>query len=432
MKKAIPALLLLVLVFYHLYPQGRSIYYFGYSFIFASGAIGLVVFLFSKSFFPEVVKVLLSYLPLAFFCMFTRFLNSYYDPFLLDTSKSLFAWFFSAFLIVFIFNKIHKNGSIQLLMYYIIIAVVIQGIISIAMYMNPAVDKYFTDLMMMDDLAKLKRAETKGERLLGYGIAFFGVGIICGVALNLVIFVLMTQRLNQVKRILLSLCYAFIFYVGLLSARTTLVGAAVSIVLLAVLTISNKSRTINNAQLLSFFGVIAVLLVVGQTLCYFYFPQFAGWAFEAFTNYSETGELRTESSDGLYGMFLLPQTTSVWMFGNAHMLFWGTDVGFTRLLFYIGLPGTIAYFYFQYAVTKASFTKYTALNYTLMAMFVLVLALNVKGLADVNSFLFIIFFYVMYRKYFIIIPEQQKLKNAQRRKYLNNSSVQSKQPVGRL
>jgi hypothetical protein len=210
-----------------------------------------------------------------------------------------------------------------------------------------------------------------------------------------------------------------------------LAGAAISLALLAILIVSSKSRTINNAQLISWFGVIFVILIIGQTLCYFYFPQFADWAFEAFTNYEETGEWRTESSDGIYNMFMVPKTLSVWLYGNAHMLFWGTDVGFTRLLFYFGIPGTLSYFYYQWKVLEMSLTKFTALNYTLYALGVLVLVLNIKGLADVNSFLFIIFFYITYQKREIIIPQQQKL-NAIRRRDQYYSSLQREESVRRV
>ncbi|NDW09237.1 hypothetical protein [Dysgonomonas sp. 520] len=412
--KYIFRLLFFALVFYHIFPQGLSV--FGSSFIFASGVIGLGLFVYERAPVPETKKIFAAYLPITFMCLLTFLINNlYYDPFWWDSVKTIFGYYFSAYLIIMIFNKLHPNGSIQTIVIYIVAAIIAQGIISILMDRIPVVNSFFEDLMLMDELTKFKRLETKGERLLGYGIAFFGAGIIYGFGLILLIFILMTKKTNQLGRIFLAICYAFIFYVGLLSARTTMIGGGASLVLLILLFVKGKQVKISTEQLILFFVIIIVILGIGQTLCYLYYRDFYDWAFEAFTNYKESGELRTDSSDGLSNMWAFPQTVQGWIFGDGHMLFRGTDIGFSRLLLYIGIPGTLAYFYFQYVVMKTTFTQYKSLNYTVTVLFLYNLFLNVKGLADINTVTFIIFFYVMYHKYYIVIPERQKVIAMQRK-----------------
>lgn len=428
LRKSIPCTLLFVLMFYYIYPQGLEV--FNSSFLIIMGVVGLGVFFYNQTVFPEMIKVLFAIIPLLLFCLLTAYVNRYDDGYLLQTIKSNLGYFFSAYLIALIFFKIHPDGGIKLFFYYFIGVVTLQGIISIAMYFDPAVDKFFTDLMMMSDLAILKRNETRGERLLGYGIAFFGVGILCGIGLMVIIYILVAERTSKLERILLAILYSFIFYYGLLSARTTMIGGAASVVLLVVLMMTSKSRKLNLGQLTLFLGIIISILVIGYTLCYMYFDEFADWAFEAFINYNETGELRTRSSDGLEDMFILPDTTQLWLIGHGHMAFWGTDVGLSRLLFYFGLPGTLAFFFFQGMLIKLCWTKNMQLNLFLVGTFFFNLVINYKGYSDLNYIYFMIYFYLIYRKYYVF--KSKKHLSALQEQVIRNRTLQSKESVGRF
>jgi len=280
---------------------------------------------------------------------------------------------------------------------FIISAIALQCIITIFMYIYPSVSDFFTSLAMKADLDELKRTQTEGIRLLGYGVAFFGAGLICGVALILTIYVLMSRHFNLLQIIFLCLLYVFIFYIGLFSARTTTIGLVASLALLVYLIFKEKSNTF---QAYKFIGIGVIFLLIGYTLCFIYFPDFTDWAFELLNNYETTGELRTDSSDGLQHMFILPKNIQVWLFGIGVMYYWGSDVGYTRLLFYSGIPGTLSFFYFSYILSKKSVTKNQKFSITLFFLYVYNLALNVKGFSDLNCFLFLfLFFFLMKRNY---------------------------------
>jgi len=302
MKKIIGSILLVVLIFYHLYPQAIS--FFGFSFIFTSGGLGLGLYLYNGKPYTEIIKVIAAYLVFGAAYLITYYVTMHSDPYFFNNTKSQVAWIFSAYLISYIFFQIHPKGTFVQLIYYVVFAVTLQGIISIAMHENGSINSFFSSLQMTDWLASSRRDMTEGERLLGYGTAFFGAGIIYGMSLILTMYILVKVKLNTISLLIVSGVYAFQFFVGILSARTTIVGFFASIVLLIVSLFFGKGM--QKTQYIRFIALMGLFGVIGYTLCYIYFPEFAGWAFEAFINYHETGEFRTQSSDSLEYMMRFP------------------------------------------------------------------------------------------------------------------------------
>lgn len=406
MNKIIGPASFLLFLFYCIFPQALSL--FGYSFLFTSGVVGLVLYLYHGSPFGEVIKIGLAYLPIIIFALLSAYMNNYYgDSYVWNLSKTQFAYVFSAYFLIFLFFQVHPQGSVKILMYYVIGVIVLQGVISIAMHLNSRIYDFFDSIQTLDYMAAARRAETRGSRLLGYGTAFFGAGIVYGAALILLAYMIVAEKKSAVQTVFYTLIYAFVFFVGILSARTTMIGAAVSMGVMLVIFIWGRER--NTKQFTIFFLLAMVSVTVLQTIAYTYFPEFAEWAFEAFTNFSETGELRTESSDSLSYMLVFPSDLHTWLFGKASMEFWGTDVGYSRLLFFFGALGFIAYFFYSAVLVKISFTKNKALNFTFVGLLVLSFVLNYKGLTDLNSFHSIFAFYFLYYKYYIYTPKMYML-----------------------
>jgi hypothetical protein len=420
MRKIILSLILVVLVFYYIYPQALAVR--GSSFILASGVLGLGLFFYNGMPYSEIMKIVGGYATIFFACLFTGFMVNYYDPFMTGYPKTQFAWVFSAYLVIYVFFLAYPRGTLIQFLYFVIAAIFLQCLITIVMYYNDAARAFFNSLQLTDWLAEAKRQETEGSRLLGYGTAFFGAGLVCGLGLILIVYVLMAQKLKLWVIIILAIAYAFIFYVGLLSARTTIVGLIASMILFIFLIFKGK---VSMGQSLKFLGLCAILASIGYTLCYMYFPEFSDWAFELFINYEESGEIRTNSSDGLDNMFMLPPDFDVWLRGYGGMTFWGSDVGYTRLLFYFGLPGTFAYFFCQFVLMRMSFTRESALNLTLLTIYAYNLALNVKGLSDLNPFFMFFVFYFLHYQYYIYTPYLQRLGkfNSTKLRYAVQSST---------
>lgn len=71
------------------------------------------------------------------------------------------------------------------------------------------------------------------------------------------------------------------------------------------------------------------------------------WSLEFYYNFESEGKLFTQSSDQVFQSLTLPDRALTWLFGNgdysdrSH----GTDSGYLRILFTIGLFGTLIHYY---------------------------------------------------------------------------------------
>lgn len=409
MKKIVGMLFLLVVVFYHIYPPALQIPVVGNSAIFATGGLGLALYLYHGRPYTEIIKIVFAWLFFGFTYLISSYVWMMSDPasYYINNTRSNIAWLFSAYFVVYIFFQIYPKGSFFTFIYYIVAAIVLQGIIALLMYRIPAVDDFFRSLQLPNALQEERMDATEGERLLGYGIAFFGAGVIYGMGLIVAAFIIIKQKHNLLRLFFLCAIYAFIFFVGVLTARTTVVGLAASIILVLLVKLFDKSSP--KGQFLKFVSFAVIFGVIGYTLIYIYFPEFADWAFELFINYSETGELRTSSSDSIEHMFILPSEFLVWMIGYGDMRFWGSDVGYSRLLIYGGILGTFAFFFYQFVLARIAMTKDKGQVFMMLVMLGYVMALNIKGLADINSFLYLFAFYFLYYRYFIYTPKLERL-----------------------
>lgn len=426
MKKILLSILLLLLVFYHIFPQALSPLR-GSSFIFTSGLIGLALYFNNNFPYGGLTPIVKAYLPFTLWAILAGVVAEYFqDNYLSNYTRSQVAWIFSAYLISYVFFKAYPRGTFIQFLYFVVGAILLQAVISLIMSQNESVRNFFFSLQMTDLVDQIKREDTEGQRLLGYGIAFFGAGIVYGLGLILLVYILMKEKLNLIKTSLLAMVYIIFAYVGLLSARTTTTGIFASLILMILLFFFGGDT--KKSQMWSFLAIAALLAVVGYTLTYEYFSSFADWAFEAFINFFEAGEFRTRSSDGLENMFYLPEDTRMWIIGRGGMAFWGSDVGYTRLLFYFGLPGTLAFFFYQFYLMKMSATKDTAFVLTLLVIFAYNLGLNIKGLSDLNLFIYLFVFYFLHYRYFIYSPSAKRGYNATT---LRNA-IQSPTPRRRL
>lgn len=404
MKVYLERFLLLLIFFYYIYPQALNT--FGSSFIILPGILGLGLYAYHKFPFKEVIYLVLAYLSFAFIVFITSYINMVNEVFLFGYTKSQIAWFFSAYLIMFLLFKIHKNPSSITIASYITSAVILQCICTVLMNFNPSVKEFLTALELQAEVTESLRDEVEGTRLVGYGIGFFGAGFIAGYGLIFTMFIITQAKLKKKGVLLLSMLYVFIFYIGVLSARTTIVGAAMSIVLLLIFYFRDykKLKRRMSIMLISF----VLLIILGSSIIYAYFPSMTSWAFELFTNLSQKGTLETKSSSGLEEMFYFPEDFHTLMFGTSNMGFWGNDVGYTRVVFYCGIIGMIVFYSYAMIIALISFTKDWSTNILLTIIVIYGLALNVKGFTDMHSILYLFFMFFMYYKYYIYRPKLYK------------------------
>lgn len=415
-------ILLLVLVFYYIYPQALDVR--GSSFIFMSGIIGIIVYILHKIPFKEVFHVLLFFGAYIAVCLLTAYLNHKYDDdFMLSFLKSQMAWFFTAYLIIYFLFKLYKPPTFEILLTYILLAIALQCAITLLMYFNKEANDFFFSLQLQAEIDEAKKEMAGEYRLIGYGAGFFGAGIVAGYGLMLVTYIIMKVKMNVTQFILMALLYTFIFFIGLFSARTTVVGAGLSIVVFATLYLFDVQP--QRRQGLVFLVSLVGLLSIGASLCYIYFPDFTDWAFELFNQAKSGRGFQTNSSNGLYEMFYAPEDFRTFLIGNGSMKFFGSDVGYTRLWYHSGLLGIVIYFLFGFYIVKKTWTKDWTINFIMLMIAVDSMLMNIKGLTDLNMVLYLFFFYFMFYKYYIFYPKM-RIKQ-QEAILLNKMSTQNNQ-----
>lgn len=399
-KKMVPMLVPLILMFYFMYPQALSIG--SSSFVALAGLVGLAVYAYHRFPFKEIFTAFFG-LALLFFFEFTiAWINNtgFSEP--IGYARTQIAWFFTAYLVLLAIFSIHKKPTFNTFLLYIVASITLQSIIAFFMYINDDVQQFFFSLQMQIEYTEDIVAEVESQRLLGYGIGFFGAGAICGIGLIAASYLFMRMKFELKGFILLVACYVFMFYIGLFMARTTVVGMAIGILLIAFL--YWKDNRSEKRQVKPLIIISILLMIGGYIFAMFYFSTFSDWAFELFTNFIETGSLQTKSSNGLEEMFVLPKDPHIILFGTGNIGFWGNDVGYTRLFYYLGIPGTIIFFLYQVFIIHLSKTKDWAVNSFAITIFIYTLALNIKGLIDLNYILYSVFLYFLFYKYYIYYP----------------------------
>ncbi|MDR1717497.1 MAG: hypothetical protein LBS20_16810 [Prevotella sp.] len=402
LKEIIPMFLPLILTFYFIYPQALDIR--GSSFILLSGVLGLGLYTYHNFPFREVIYVMTGLLVMLFIFYTSGWLNDTNDPYTFGYIRSQIAWFFSAYLVIFSIYKIHKKPSFNIVLLYIAAAIGLQALITFGMNQSEAIHDFFFSIQMQAEYTEDVMDVGGSQRLMGYGIAFFGAGVISGIGLIVISYLLMRLKLNNKGFIALILLYVFTFYIGLFMARTTVIGAAVGLVVIGILYFWDNKSVKKQARI--FFISSIFMMAGGYVFAMFYFPHFSDWAFELFTNFIRTGKLETRSSNGLEQMFLIPKDLDTLIFGSGRMSFFGTDVGYSRMLFWIGIPGTIYFYCFAMLVARLYLTKDWAVNLMSAAIIIYSLGLNVKGWVDLNLIIYLFFFYFMFYKYYIYIPSR--------------------------
>lgn len=398
--KSLKILGLLLFVFYYTYPQALDVR--GGSFIVPTAVLGLGLYAWNRFPFVEVYKVIIFFLCFLFWCYFSEFSNSLYGNFRMTYIRSQMAWFFSAYLLNFLLFNTHKKPRLEVLVGYMASAVVLQSIITFAMNQNEWANDFFYSLQMQNIYDEETKELIEEQRLLGYGTALFGAGMIAGYGLILLGYLISKLKLNFIQLLAMVSAYAFVFFIGLFSARTTTIGLAISILLICVLYFVDGN--VQRKQVHKFFWTSAIMFAVGATLAALYFPDYTDWAFELFDNFVETGSLSTESSDALYHLFYLPPTIGGMFIGEGNMEFWGNDMGYTRLIFYIGLIGTGIYFGYQIYIASLIMTKDLSANLLIITIVSYSLVLNVKGFTDLNPYLYLLLFYFLFYKYYRYYP----------------------------
>src|SRR5690606_36927125 len=131
------------------------------------------------------------------------------------------------------------------------------------------------------------------------------------------------------------------------------------------------------------------------------------YTFELFVNYFSGSGFETRSSNKQLEMYIFPEKITTRLFGDGRMqkpsggYYMKTDIGYTRLLIYFGLPCILFFVYklFKYTKILSSLAGTRVLKYFFLTMVFWFLIIYFKGLATYsNYFVLFLSFLVLTRK----------------------------------
>ncbi len=269
----------------------------------------------------------------------------------------------AAYVAVFFLIKTHGYVSFNLISTYYIIAMTVQCIIGLTIYLNGDAAGFFGDVQAYNELDTITIAKSQDVRILGFGAQFMNAGVILGFGLMLLAVLVKRVKMSIWAMIGLGVVFGFNFIIGMMMARTTIIGAVLAVLFL-LFPSSLKRTSLSNGAI--FFIILSVL---GVLFFFFGFPLMGqemigmfNYGFEMFINFAESGEFRTDSSDMVIAMYKWPDNFRGWVIGDARFAgeglgyYMGTDIGYCRLIFYFGIIGFIAYAVYQLALVFMSFS----------------------------------------------------------------------------
>ena len=116
--------------------------------------------------------------------------------------------------------------------------------------------------------------------------------------------------------------------------------------------------------------------------------------------YFRHSQASDSTSELMQMLNVLPNNLKTWLVGDNFFqdsngyYYKGIDIGYSRIIFANGILGLIVFLLMHfYMFYQVKFDKKNLLNY--LYMFVIVIALNLKGVANFASFIMVLFIYTI-------------------------------------
>lgn len=352
--------------------------------------------LYNREFFvkKELIYIFLSLLLIVSFSVITVIYNGTSELQFVSYVISNLIIFVSSYFVIKFINSINNEIPNNLLIKLIVYSIALQCLISIIMHFVPSLKDLILSILAIDITQVEKIDDLSSARVIGFGLTFFWAGAYCGMGLILIAYLIRYSYVKNNQILRFVFLYAFIFLVGMMMARTTIIGAALSMILLLFPHRFNfKKISYKSVKFFVFLFVVPMLLI---SSIYNNFPNLFSkinylieFAFEMFINLKQSGELETDSTDVLMQMFVMPDNLKTWIIGDGYWnspvgegYYMHTDVGFLRIIYYFGIVGLLSFILSQFLILKASFKK----NLIIIIIFVYLIILNVKGFFEYTPF----------------------------------------------
>lgn len=328
--------------------------------------------------FPE--PIIFSALLAALFsvwCLYSVIAANTYDMVYATYIISYLTWIFGAYGVYGALRLAYDNVDLEILTRYLALVGVAQCIAAVVIDNNAAFASFVDRFVDMG-----QEFFKKGNRLYGIGAALDPAGIRFSVILIMIAHQFSTNPNVRATRLYQATdlgAFAIIVVIGAVISRTTLVGAGMGLAYIVIsLFRMRKGGFITTSMVRMFFWFFIVMLIIVGTSIYFYrtsdtFQSYLRFGFEAFFNWVETGEFRTNSTDILESMWVWPDNLETWLIGRGTFGVFDndTDIGYCNFTLYCGLIGLIifsVFFIYCHTVQIRKFRHFELAAWMLVAL----------------------------------------------------------------
>lgn len=375
------------------------------------GVLGFLFFIMTiinrKSIYID--KNVLAFVKILFFMSLMSAMGLLYNmtfdiEFLFKYQFSIVLMMFSSYFIYRLIS-LKETVNVDLLLFKIVINVIlIQNLLSLIMFFNQPLRDFLNGIQYISEFETSLLEKTGEFRLNGFGAKFFGAGVVNGLALMLIGSLIKFESSIRRNVFKYSFYYIMIFAVGMMMARTTLIGAFLSLIIMTFPRNKiKKSGLIRFGKFLFYLIVIPLIVVF---LLFFIFPEIKEsfetlfqFGFEMFRNYFSSGKLESNSTNEMSEMYIWPESIKTYFVGdglftdpNSGFYYKGTDIGILRVIYYFGIPGLLLYLGFQFKIVYCTLSNIKEYRIMYFIVIIYIIILNFKGVTDLSSVLLLFYF----------------------------------------
>ena len=171
---------------------------------------------------------------------------------------TLFFAFWASYLIAVVSYRAYGKFDLGILVKYLLMAELIYMGISVMMFFSSSFSTLALSMLKMDAIMLDAVERTSGFRILGFGATFFTSGIMNGFILIILALYMVQNKFSTVKTACLYTLYILITVIGMMMARTALVGAGIGIAIIGLNLVKDPKAMIKT--------ILLILLVIAAIL----------------------------------------------------------------------------------------------------------------------------------------------------------------------
>lgn len=319
---------------------------------------------------------------------------------------SMWVWLGGAYTVVLAMEAAYGKVTIRMVGNFLIAVCVAQCVLAQVIHYSALVSSLVDSFVVSSGYMGIVE-----DRLYGVGCALDVAGLrFCAVLLMITFFCLTpVSRANQtLERNLYIVAFFIIAIFGSMIARTTSVGVILSFVLFVLYRcIYNEDDSARADANHAFRTFVQYLIVLVPVIIVFYnlspdFKDNIRFGFEGFFSLAEQGEWDVRSNRQLMSMVIWPDNLKTWLIGDGYFsqpqndyyyvgplydYYMGTDVGYSRFVFYFGAVGLTAFA----SVFVSSAIICSRRNQKYALLFTMIMIMNFVGWIKASTDIFLVF-----------------------------------------